>query len=107
MAHAPSRRQVIRESAIKMSTYTNAAIDHLGRVSPTRSVLPEKLSSCTTWPDMGASIMVSWPVRMPTWPGAVMVPSDPAKKTRSPGRARGGGDAGAGGPLFLAGAGGW
>ena len=32
-----------------------------------------------------ASIILSWPITRPTWPGAVAVPSAPAKKTRSPG----------------------
>ena len=32
-----------------------------------------------------ASIIVFLPMTSPTWPGEVGVPSEPAKKTRSPG----------------------
>ena len=37
-------------------------------MKPTRSVLPLRLSSRTTSPVNGASIIVLWPVTMPTWP---------------------------------------
>src|SRR6266487_639681 len=56
-----------------------------GLVKPTRSVLPAKLSLVTVSPGCGASIIMSLPgMTMPTWPGLVIVPSPPAKKTRSP-----------------------
>jgi hypothetical protein len=87
MAQAPDRRQIIWDSAIYDENLHAATLDQ-GRVKPTRSVLPAKLCLVTVRPVAGASIIKSCPaMTMPTWPGAVMVPSLPAKKTRSPGLA--------------------
>src|SRR5215469_3914699 len=65
-----------------------------GFVSPAAALLLPKAEIRMGKPVAYASIIRSCPMTRPTWPGDVVVPSEPAKNTRSPGSSWPGGTRG-------------